>query len=96
MVREGGIVGVLGCVLGEKGGLGGSKPGTLKMGVGVESLSSLGSGTWPRPAHLLQVDVLVPVAHPDSGTVQVLRHPPVSVSVSRPPCMQAVLARPSP
>lgn len=37
-------------------------------------LSSKGKGIRRRPPHLLQVDVLVPVAHPDSRAVQVLRH----------------------
>lgn len=48
----------------------------------TEGACRAGSGilaTRRHPAHLLQKDVFVPVAHPDSRTIQVLRHRPCSV-----------------
>lgn len=65
----------IGCELGEKGGLGRSKKGP-ELGPGVGVPRPWVGCAEPHHSYLLQVDVLIPVANPDSWTVQVLRHRP--------------------
>lgn len=61
------------------------EPRPPDLGRGGRSLRS-GRAAPAAPAYLLQVDVLVPVAHSHSGTIQVLRHPAVSAASEPAPC----------